>query len=130
MGKYKIHRVTPLHQGKQHNPNLLSNAVSHGRWATRGASNAERESVSSSIRVGDWDVSRQGGMRCLKTFSIARQSALYEHARLPAAARCTSTGRSFVVVESYNSAADPDASAARYEGPSVHNSKSQSPKEE
>ncbi|RNC48644.1 hypothetical protein TcCL_NonESM01497 [Trypanosoma cruzi] len=130
MGKYKVCGVNSLHQGKRHNPNLLSNAVSHGRWATRGASIAERESVSSSIRVGDWDVPGRGGMRCLKTFSIARQSALYEHARLPAGARCTSTGRSFVVVEPYNSAADPDASPARDEEPSVHNSKSQSPKEE
>ncbi|RNC39340.1 hypothetical protein TcCL_NonESM11320 [Trypanosoma cruzi] len=121
MRKYKIHRVTSLHQGKQHNPNLLSIAVSHGRWATRGASIAERESVSSSIRVGDWDVPGQGGMRCPKTFSIARQSAPYEHARLPAAARCTSTGGSFVVVESYNSAADPDARTAREEEPSIAN---------
>ncbi|RNC56298.1 mucin-associated surface protein (MASP) [Trypanosoma cruzi] len=31
-GKYKIHRVNSLHQGKQHNSNFFSNAVSHGRW--------------------------------------------------------------------------------------------------
>ncbi|RNF01411.1 thimet oligopeptidase [Trypanosoma cruzi] len=47
---------------------------------TRGASIADRESVASRIRVGDWDVSRRGGIRCLKPFSVARHSALYEPA--------------------------------------------------
>ncbi|EAN90387.1 hypothetical protein TcYC6_0094440 [Trypanosoma cruzi] len=31
-GKYKVCRVNSLHQGEQHNPNLLSNAVTHGQW--------------------------------------------------------------------------------------------------
>ncbi|ESS63144.1 hypothetical protein TCDM_09103 [Trypanosoma cruzi Dm28c] len=90
MGKYKIHRVTSLHQGKQHNPNLLSNAVSHGRWATRGASIAERESVSSSIRVGDWDAAaaaRRGTGNCQRPYSVTGHSARQVHARLPAAVR-------------------------------------------
>ncbi|RNC52757.1 hypothetical protein TcCL_ESM09967, partial [Trypanosoma cruzi] len=92
--------------------------------ATRSASIAERESVATRTRVGDWDVSRKKGMRCLMPFSMASHSAPYEHASLPAAAQCTSTGRSFVFVEPYNIAAFPDASAARYEEPSAHNSKS------
>ncbi|RNC44296.1 hypothetical protein TcCL_NonESM05976 [Trypanosoma cruzi] len=96
----------------------------------RNASIADRESVTTKIRVGDWDVPRRGGMRCLNPFSMERHSALYEHASLPAAARCTSTGRSFAAVYSYNSAVDQCASSAREEGLSIHNSKSQSPREE
>ncbi|RNC32259.1 hypothetical protein TcCL_Unassigned05145 [Trypanosoma cruzi] len=96
---------------------------------TRSASVLDRESVATRIRVGDWDVSRQKGMRCLKTFSVARHCALYEHASLPAAARWTSTGRSVVVVEPYNSAADPDASSARDEETSVQRPASYGPRE-
>ncbi|RNC32485.1 hypothetical protein TcCL_Unassigned04898 [Trypanosoma cruzi] len=91
---------------------------------TRSASINERESVATSIRVGDWDFSRQESMRRLNQFSMARHSALYEHASLPAAARWASTGTSIVFVEPHNSAADPDASSARDEEATVHNSKS------
>ncbi|RNC43297.1 hypothetical protein TcCL_NonESM07007 [Trypanosoma cruzi] len=96
----------------------------------QNASIADRESVATKIRVGDWDVSGRGGIRCLKPLSMARHSALYEHASLPPAARWTSAGRSFVMVESYNGAADQCAGSAREEGLSIHNSKSQSPREE
>ncbi|RNC38959.1 hypothetical protein TcCL_NonESM11751 [Trypanosoma cruzi] len=90
----------------------------------QNASIAERESVATKIRVGDWDVSGRGGIRCLKPLSMARHSALYEHASLPDATRCTSAGRSFAVVYSYNIAADQCAGSAREEGLSIHNSKS------
>ncbi|RNC53439.1 hypothetical protein TcCL_ESM09242 [Trypanosoma cruzi] len=63
--------------------------------AARSASIAERESVATGICVGDWDVSGRGGMRCPRLFSVARHSALYEHASLPAAARWASTGDHF-----------------------------------
>ncbi|RNC34202.1 hypothetical protein TcCL_Unassigned03026 [Trypanosoma cruzi] len=110
--EHEVHRVTSLYQGEQHNPTLFSNVASHGQWGS-----AECLSCRRGVRCHQDSCGRLGcfqtkGMRCLMPFSVARHSALYERASLPAAARWTSTGRSFVVVEPYNSAADPDASSA------------------
>ncbi|RNC33894.1 hypothetical protein TcCL_Unassigned03368, partial [Trypanosoma cruzi] len=88
----------------------------------RSASISEWKSVAKGTRVGNWDAAaRRGTGKCPRPCSVTGHSARQVRARLPAAARCTSTGRSFVVVESYNSAADPDARTARDNEPSIAN---------
>ncbi|ESS62503.1 hypothetical protein TCDM_09838 [Trypanosoma cruzi Dm28c] len=128
--EHEVYRVTSLYQGEQHNPNIFSDLASHGQWNDAECLNCRRGVRSHQDSCGRLGCSQKKGMRCLMPFSVARHSALYERASLPAAARWTSTGRSFVVVEPYNSAADPDASSAREEETSVHNSKSYAPREE
>ncbi|ESS61943.1 hypothetical protein TCDM_14261 [Trypanosoma cruzi Dm28c] len=54
----------------------------------RSDSIAERESVATGTRVGDWDAAaRRGTENCLRPRSVAGHTARQEHARLPAAAR-------------------------------------------
>ncbi|KAF5216457.1 hypothetical protein ECC02_008255 [Trypanosoma cruzi] len=54
----------------------------------RSDSIAERESVATGTRVGDWDAAaRRGTENCLRPCSVTGHSARQEHARLPAAAR-------------------------------------------
>ncbi|ESS61293.1 hypothetical protein TCDM_11124 [Trypanosoma cruzi Dm28c] len=128
--KHEVYRVTSLYQEEQHNPTLFSDLASHGQWDDAECLNCRQGVCSHQHSCGRLGCSQTKGMRCLMPFLVARHSALYEDASLPAAARCTSTGRSFVVVGPYNSAAYPDASSAREEETSVHNSKSKSPGEE
>ncbi|ESS61792.1 hypothetical protein TCDM_10583 [Trypanosoma cruzi Dm28c] len=122
--EHEVYIVTSLYQGEQHNPTLFSDLASHGQWNDAECLNCRRGVRSHQHSCGRLGCSQTKGMRCLMPFLVARHSALYERASLPAAARWTSTGRSVVVVGPYNSAADPDASSARDEETSVHNSKS------
>ncbi|KAF8307070.1 hypothetical protein TcBrA4_0020810 [Trypanosoma cruzi] len=128
--EHEVYRVTSLYQEEQQNPTLFSDVVSHGQWNDAESLNCRQGVRSHQDSCGRLGCSQTKGMRCLMPLSVARHSALYEDASLPAAARCTSTGGSFVVVEPYNSAAYPDASSAREEETSVHNSKSYAPREE
>ncbi|ESS60486.1 hypothetical protein TCDM_11987 [Trypanosoma cruzi Dm28c] len=56
----------------------------------RSDSIAERESVATGTRVGDWDAAaaaRRGTGNCLRPCSVTGHSARQVHARLPAAVR-------------------------------------------
>ncbi|RNC58870.1 hypothetical protein TcCL_ESM03479 [Trypanosoma cruzi] len=54
----------------------------------RSDSIAERESVATGTRVGDWDAAaRRGTENCPRPCSVAGHSARQVHARLPAAVR-------------------------------------------
>ncbi|RNC39917.1 hypothetical protein TcCL_NonESM10680 [Trypanosoma cruzi] len=54
----------------------------------RSDSIAERQSVATETRVGDWDAAaRRGTGKCLRPCSVAGHSARQVHARLPAAVR-------------------------------------------
>ncbi|RNC56418.1 hypothetical protein TcCL_ESM06062, partial [Trypanosoma cruzi] len=97
--EHEVYRVTSLYQGEQQNPNLFGNVVLHGQWDDAECLSCRRGVRSHQDSCGRLGCSQTKGMRRIMPFSVARHSALYERASLPAAARWISTGRSFVVVE-------------------------------
>ncbi|EKG03720.1 hypothetical protein TCSYLVIO_005228, partial [Trypanosoma cruzi] len=96
---HEVYIVTSLYQEEQHNPNNFSDLASHGQWDDAECLNCRQGVRRHQDSCGRLGCSQTKGMRCLMPLSVARHSALYEHASLPAAARWTSTGRSVVAVE-------------------------------